>query len=167
MADAKQKEVATLTPTFTLASLASDASQLAGRQSDIINNEANEYLDYLVSGKITTGTTPTASKSIEVWAFAAVNDTPTYPDQFGASDANRSPTSRDILGGSARLLWAIPTDGTTSRTYWFGPISLAALFGGALPRRFGFYVVHNTGVNLNATAGNHALYADPKYATVG
>jgi len=42
--------------TITLDSLASDTNFLAGRESTEIDNE---YVDYLLSGKVTTGTSPT------------------------------------------------------------------------------------------------------------
>lgn len=167
MADFKQKDVASSALTITLASLASDSSLLAGRQSTVIDNSSNQYLDYLVSGKITAGTSPTAAKSIEVWAFATADDAPVYPDQFGASDAGVTPTSRDILANACALVASIPTDSTSNRTYWFRPTSIAALFGGVLPKKFGLFVVHNTGVNLNSTGSNHAIYSSPRYATVG
>ena len=50
--------------TFTLASLASSASLVAGRESTAVDNGTTLAVDYLVSGKITTGTSPTANKTI-------------------------------------------------------------------------------------------------------
>ena len=72
--------------TITLASLASDTNLLAGRESDVVDNSSNLYLDYLLSGKVTTGTSPTSARSIEVWAYALINDT-TYPGVFDGTDS--------------------------------------------------------------------------------
>jgi hypothetical protein len=46
---------------------------------------------------------------------------------------------------------------TSNITYFFLPISVAQLFGGSMPKYWGCFVAHNTGVNLNSTAGNHAI----------
>jgi hypothetical protein len=42
---------------------------------------------------------------------------------------------------------------------------VALLFGGVVPRKFVVFVTHNTGVALNATAGNHVIAITPVYAT--
>lgn len=152
--------------TITLASLATDANLLAGRQSTAVTNSSNLYLDYLIGGKITTGTSPTVGKSIEVWVYGAEDDTPTYPDAITGTDGNASMSSRDILATGLRLGAFIPTDATSNRAYWIAPFSIAALFGGVLPPAFGIFVVHNTAVNLHATSGNHFLKQTGVYNTI-
>ena len=58
-------------------------------------------------------------------------------------------------------------DSTASdRTYPFAPVSVAALFGGELPKQFLVFVVHNTGVALNGTGGNHVLSVTPVNQTL-
>lgn len=152
--------------TIALASLASDSNLLAGRQSTAWNNTSNKYLDLLIGGKISTGTSPTAGKQIEVWAYAAVNDTPTYPDAITGSDGNVTITSADIKIAALAKLEDIYTDATSSRAYWFKPRSIASLFGGELPPYGGIFVVHNTGVALHATGGNHVLSMTPVFRSV-
>ena len=152
--------------TVTLASLASDTNLLAGRQSNVLDNTATLALDYLISGKVTTGTTPTASRSIEVWAVGSWDGT-TYPDTVtGAGDAAKTLTTTDIKASICRLLGAMATDATSNRTYFFGPTSLAAAFGGVVPPKVVIFVVHNTAVALNATAGNHQIRVQPVVETV-
>jgi hypothetical protein len=148
--------------TITLASLAAGSTLLAGRGSDAIDNSTNLYLDYLAGGKITTGTTPTAG-TIEVWAYGLIDDTPTYPDVFDGVGSAETVTSADIKRAALKLLASIPTDTTSNRTYWFGPVSIAAAFGGSVPKKFGFFVTHSTVAALNATAGNHAIFVTPVY----
>lgn len=148
--------------TITLASLASDTSLIAGRQSTVIDNTSDLAIDAIVGGKITTGTSPTASKQIEVWAFASYDGT-TYGGGAGASDANFSPTGEKT---TFSLLTSIPTDSTSNHTYEFGTFSIAQAFGGTMPKKWGIYVVHNTGVALNATGGNHEIkYTAVKYTS--
>lgn len=165
MADIKLAYGTASDATITLASLASDTNLLAGRESSEIDNGTTLALDYLVSGKVTAGTSPTASRSIEVWAVGSWDGT-TWPDVFDGTNSDETITSADIKASVCRLLAAMATANTTDRTYHFGPVSVAAAFGGVVPRKFVVFVVHNTGVALNATAGNHQIRIQPVYETV-
>lgn len=154
--------------TISLASLATSSTLLAGRESTAIDNTTSLYTDYLVGGFITVGTTPTASTSIEIWAYGSVNDSPTYPDVLDGTDSDETLTNSGMKFGPLKLLSAIPVPATTSDLdYWFGPVSLAAAFGGVVPKFCGLFVTHNTGVNLNATGGNHVINYTPVYANIG
>lgn len=150
--------------TITLASLATSATLVAGRESTAVDNTSNKYTDYLLAGKVTTGTSPTASRYIEVWVVALMEDA-TYPDVFDGTDSAETVTSRDALAGYGRLAAVLPTDSTSDRTYFFGPASVASLFGGSCPKKFVVFVTHSTGVNLNSTGGNQALHVTPVYYT--
>ena len=151
--------------TITLASLASDTNLLAGRESATLDNTTTLALDYLISGKVTAGTSPTASRSIEVWAVGSWDGT-TWPDVFDGTDSAETITSADIKASICRLLAAMATANTSDRTYPFGPVSLAAAFGGVLPPKVVLFVTHSTGVNLNSTSGNHQIRIQPVYETV-
>lgn len=150
--------------TCTLASLPSDTTTYTlGRQSQAVSNLTALQLDYLLAGKIKTGSSPTAGR-IEVWAYAQLDDTPTYPDAITGSDAQITLTSADIKASGLRFVASLSTDTTTGRTYWFGGVSLASLFGGIVPKSFGLFVVNGTGVALDSSGSNHALYVTPVYA---
>lgn len=156
-----QSNADTVALTITLASLASTSAGilLAGRESTAVANTSNLDLDHLVSGRITVGTSPTVSRVIEVWAYAPVriaSGTPTYPDVLTGSDAAATITSANVKASALRLVWSTLVDSTTDRSYWIPPTSIGLLFGD-LPPRWGLFVTHDTGVNLNATAGNHYL----------
>lgn len=151
--------------TITLASLATDANLLAGREATAVDNTTDKYLDYLLGGKITTGTSPTDLKEIRVYVGALVDDT-TYPDVLDGTDSNETLTNSSIRDAALKIAAVITTNSTSNVTYWFGPISVAALFGGVLPKKFVVFVVHNTAVNLNSTGGNHAISITPIYETV-
>jgi hypothetical protein len=151
-----------ITLTITLASLASDTNLIAGRISTAVDNSTNGYVDFLVGGKVTTGTSPTNARQIEVWAYGSY-DGVTYSAGAGGTDANFSPTGEKSL---MRLLQIIPTDGTSNHTYEWGPCSIAQAFGGTTPSKWGIYMVHNTAVALNATTANHEVKATPvKYVS--
>lgn len=165
MADIKQAYGTASNLTVTLASLASDTNLLAGRESAAVDNTGTLALDYLVSGKITAGTSPTAARQIEVWAVGSWDGT-TWPDVFDGTDSDETITSADIKAAACRLLSTMATANTSDRTYHFGPVSIASAFGGVVPPKFVVFVVHNTGVALNATAGNHQIRLQPVYETV-
>lgn len=168
MADIKNAYGTAADATITLASLASDTNLLAGRQSSVVDNTSALTTDYLVSGKVTTNgsSAPTAARSIEVWAVGSWDGT-NWPDVItGSGDAGKTFTSADIKASLCRLLAAMATDATTGRSYFFGPVSVAAAFGGTLPPKFVVFVVQNTGQTLNTTAGNHQIRLQPVYQTV-
>lgn len=152
--------------TITLASLATDANLLAGRESTGLSNASNKYLDELVAGFITAGTSPTAAKQIEVHAIGALNDTPLYPDVFDGTESAETITSVDIKNAICAAIAIMSTSNTSDRAYPFKPVGLRQLFGDGLPAAHVLFVTHNTAVNLNATGGNQAIYHTPVYATV-
>lgn len=165
MADLKLSYPAASDLTITLASLASDTSLLTGRESATIDNATNLYLDILVSGKITAGTSPTAARSIEVWAVGSWDGT-NWPDVFDGTESAETITSADIKASVCRFVAAMATANTTDRAYHFGPVSLASAFGGTLPPKIVLFVTHSTGVALNSTAGNHQVRLQPVYQTI-
>lgn len=143
------------TLTAAVASLASDTNLLAGIESSIIDNSTDGFDDILISGKITTGTSPTTAKQIEVWAVAW--DGANWPDVFDGTTSAETITSSDIKNAICKPVAILGTNNTSDRTYHFSGVSLREAFRGDLPSKVVLFVVHNTGVNLNATAGNHEL----------
>ena len=149
--------------THTLTGLASDTNLIAGRESTARDNTTDDAIDAIVQGKATTGTTPTASRQIEVWAYGSVDGT-TYSAGATGTDANFSPTGEKTL---MKLLTIIPTDATSDHVYNWGPFSIAQAFGGTMPRNWGIFIVHNTGVAFNITAANQeTTYTPVKYESV-
>jgi len=148
--------------TITLASLAHHASWTTGRESNVIDNTSNKYVDALLAGKVTVGTGPTAYTTINVYVFALQDDS-NYPDAMDGTDSGESVL--DITGSYLRQVGIMYVGAATSdKTYYFGPVSVAQAFGGVLPPKWGVYIAHNTGQNLNSTAGNHAVnYIGVKY----
>jgi hypothetical protein len=150
--------------TITLASLASSSSKLAGRESAAISNTTGLYADILISGLVTTGTTPTDVKSIEVHAVS-IQQGSAWPDVFDGTDSAETITSVGIKNVLCRQLAYIATDSTSDRPYPWGQVSLAARFGGVLPKQVVIFITHDTGVDLNSTGGNHGLWITPVYWT--
>ena len=161
MADTDLRWAADVVLTITLASLATDANLLAGRESTaVVSSSQANVEDFLLSGRVTTGTSPTASKRIEVWTYAQIDDAPTYPDVLDGTDSNETMTSDDIKNLSLRLVAVILTSNVSDQGYDWGPVSLVGLYG-ELPEKWGVFEVHDTGVNLNSTASTHFVNAVP------
>ena len=124
------------------------------------------YLDAFVGGKITVGTSPTDQRQIEIWAYGNIDDVPTYPDVIVGTDAQIIISTMGTKISSLKLLSVIGTGPTTSQTYWFGPVSVASVFGGILPKNWGLFVCQNTAVTLNTTGTQHSITYTPIYETV-
>lgn len=146
--------------TNAVASLASDTNLLAGVESATVDNRTDGAEDHIMSGKFTTGTSPTASRQIEVWAVAW--DSNAWPDVFDGTSSAETITSADIKNALCYCVKILPTNNTSDRTYSFTGVSMKSVFGGVLPSQYVLFIVHNTGVALNATAANHEL----RYQTV-
>lgn len=151
--------------TITLGSLAQSSTLTAGRESTAIDNTSNKYLDYLLAGKIRTGGTATASTRIQICVVAMMDDS-TWPDVFDGTDSAETITNINMKNCIARIAADITIAATTATDYPFGPCSVAALFGGVMPKKFVVFVTHNTGGNLDSTNGNHTIYVTPVYATI-
>ncbi len=111
------------------------------------------------------GTTPTTNTEIRVYVVARRDDS-NWPDVFDGTDSAETCTSAGVRDGFAKLAAVMRVDSTTSnRTYDFGPVSVAALFGGALPAEWVVFVSHSTGVALNSTGTNHEINIKGVFAT--
>ena len=149
MADQKIAYASSASATITLASLASDSNLLAGRESAVVSNASSLYLDYLLSGVITTASSGlTDGKSINVYVYAQQTDSPTYPAGITGSDANLTLNSSNVRDAGLILAASVSTNDTASTAYSFSSVSVAACFGGSMPERFGVFVVHDTGAAL-------------------
>jgi len=156
---------ASATITIAPENVASSSDFTAGVESTAIDNSSNLYVDALVAGTWTSGTTPTTNTQVCVYVYAQRDDAPTYPDTIDGTSSAETITSAGILASALRLLGVMTVDSNTSnRAYWLAPCSVAQAFGGILPQRWGIFISHNTGVNSNTTAGNHVWkYQGVKY----
>jgi hypothetical protein len=140
------------TITMDLASLATSSTFVAGRESTQIDNTSNKYIDCLVSGFVSVGTTPTANTTIAIYVWGADTSLATTPlDVLDGTDSAETLTNTGILN-ALRLGASVAVPAATSDVqYIVLPFSVATLFGGVMPKYWGLYVAHNTGVNLRAT----------------
>lgn len=155
------------TITMGLANLASNSTWIAGQQSTEIDNTSNKYVDVIVQGSISVGTTPTANTVINVFVWGAdVAPSTTAINAINGADGSASITNTGVLYSMFRLGAAINVLVNTSNiAYPIAPFSIAQLFGGVMPKYWGLYVSHNTGVALRNTSVNtdSFTYAGIKY----
>lgn len=152
--------------TMDLSALGSSATFVAGRESSQIDNTTNKFVDVLVSGSVSVGTTPTANTSILIYVYGA--ETSLASVNLNTLDGTDSAVTLGNVGilNALRLGAAINVPvATTDVQYIVLPFSVAALFGGTVPKFWGLFVAHNTGVNLrsNAINTNSFEYVGIKY----
>ena len=152
--------------TMDLANLGTSATFVAGRESSQIDNTTNKFVDAIVSGQVSVGTTPTANTQINVYVWGADTSLATTAlDVLDGTDSAETLTNvgiRDALRLGASI--NVPAN-TSDVAYIVLPFSVASLFGGILPKFWGLFVAHNTAVNLrnNAVNTNSFEYVGVKY----
>jgi hypothetical protein len=147
MAESKIKYSTAQTVTLTLTSLA-DGSW---RQSASVDNGTNLYMDAHIGGIIQTGTSPTSGNTIDIYAYGSYDGTNFTAGASGSDAAYTADGEEDEL----MFLTSVSVDGTSDQDYVWGPVSVAAAFGGVLPETWGLVVENNTGATLNATGTNN------------
>lgn len=153
--------MATVTPSYSanttitmdLDGLGTSSTWIAGRESNEIDNTTNKYVDALVQGKVKVGTTPTANTAINIYVWGADTSLATTPiDTLDGTDSAETLTNTGVLNSALKLGATINVLVNTSDiVYNVAPFSVAQLFGGIMPKFWGLFVAHNTGVNLHAT----------------
>lgn len=136
--------------TCTLASLTNGS----WRQSAVVDNTANKYLDALVMGSVQVGTTPTVGNVIEVYAYGWIDAAPGYTAGASGSDAAYTADGEE---DELRLVGVITVDADSNIDYVWGPFPIAAAFGGILPPKWGLVFKNGTGATLHATGTNNAV----------
>ncbi len=153
--------------TMDLANLGTSSTWVAGRESTEVDNTTNKFVDAIVQGAISVGTTPTANTTINIFVYAADTSLATTPiDVIDGLDSAETITNTGVLYSMFRLGAAINVLVNTSDiAYPVAPFSIAQLFGGVMPKYWGLFVAHNTGVNLrnNAVNTNSFEYVGIKY----
>jgi hypothetical protein len=129
----------------------------------VVSNTTDKFLDALVFGKIKPQNSGSISapSAVFVYAYASVDGGTEYPDTVTGADAAitmNSPTQLKLLG----VIYVT----TINVTYKGGPWSVAALYGGKLPEKWGIVVQNDCGTALSATGGDHQFEYQGIYATV-
>jgi hypothetical protein len=145
--------------TYTsLDNLASDATLLAGASALAVDNGATACpLEIGITAKIKNNATPpSGGTSIEIFAYTAMDDTPTYPDTLDGADDLKTITTALIQNSCMQLMRSLTVSGTGSQVNPMSLIALGALFG-VMPRYWSVFIAHSCGQPIN-TSGNKVTY---------
>lgn len=152
--------------TITLASLAASSSLIAGQESNEVDNAATDkFVDVLLQARFKTGAASVAAGVIAVYVWGSdVSAATTALDVIDGADSAETITSAGVRDGLLRRAAVITVEAANSRTYLMAPTSLAALFGGVMPKFWGVWVTHSTTAALSSTAADHEIsYVGIKY----
>jgi hypothetical protein len=152
------------TITCTLASLVTTSAGSA-RGSASVDNSANLYVDAILTIAVKLGSTGLgADKACYVYLYGA------------GQDGIYSGSSAEVEGTDAAVTIDSPTNlkgpfviacPAVSTTYRLIVGSVASVFGGILPYKWGFVLQNSTGTTLDATEGNHTKDYTGIYYTNG
>jgi len=126
----------------------------SGVQSTVaVNNGSTLYIDALVGGKFVapTGGAVSANGVTRLYAYGSSDDGVTYSDWASGVDMTHA------LNGNAFLLGHVVMD-ASGETVAFGPYSMAAVFGGMLPKYWGVLVENATGRAFNNNVGHYSMW---------
>jgi hypothetical protein len=154
-----------VTMTLDVSSLADSSTWTAGRESTAVDNTSNMYVDAIVDnpdGLVANANTIGQEIRIYCWGqndSAATKNIST----LAGTDAARTITVEALQ--ALRLAAAIPALATGSLTYYFQPFSVAALFGGIMPKFWGLFVTHSMVSDFGATQASKFRYSGIKYTS--
>jgi hypothetical protein len=140
--------------TMNLSALASSATYISGRESNQIDNTTNKYMDALVQGSFTVGTTPAITGGLVIYLWGADTSLATTAlKTLDGVDSNKSLTTTELgmlkFGSFTSVLVA-----TSDTQYWIAPFTVASKFGGVMPKFWGLYVAHNMTAALRTNVAN-------------
>jgi len=124
------------------------------RQSTAFDNSTTRYEDGLIGGSIQVGTTPTDKTTIEIFLYGTFDGGTNYTAGCSGTDGAYTADGEEGLLPRAAIIYV---DTTTDQDYVWGPISVAAVFGGRMPQKFGAVIQNKSGVTTNATGTNNIM----------
>jgi len=122
------------------------------RQSAAVDNSGDKYLDALVGGFIKTGSGSEAGSYVDVYVSGSIDE----GDTFGGDCSG----TNSVYGGEDKNLTFLKRIHTEAEntTFEFGPWSIAAAFGGVLPRHWVLVFDNESDSELDGTGSNHEVH---------
>lgn len=155
--------------TFDISSLGTSATFVAGRESTQIDNTSNLYVDALVDVKGITGhasTAPAIGQEIRLYCWGSdVSLATTAIDVLDGTDSAETLGHVSVLNSLRPAGAAAVTVATAGLLYYIQPFSVAALFGGVMPKFWGLFLAHNHTGALAASQSALFQYSGIKYTS--
>lgn len=133
--------------TFDISSLGTSATFVAGRESTQVDNTTTQYVDCLVNVDGITGhatTAPVVGQLIALYAWGSDTSLATTPiDVLDGTDSAETLSHVAVLNSLRFAGVSVVTVATAALVYYIQPFSIAALFGGIMPKFWGLYLAHN------------------------
>jgi len=146
MADLKQKYGSKTNLTITLASLADSGA----RESTVVDNGTNLFVDVLIGGKLKAGASGVSSTGyVNIWAYGSADDGTLYDDACTGSDAAHT------MNGNAKLLAVLEMNANAEVVEFTVPLS--RVFN-HIPEDWGIIVENKSGATFDTTAGNFEIH---------
>lgn len=149
MADWKLKYGSSTPITVTLAGL----GDTSWRQAAAVDNSSNLLVDALVGGKIKTGAGSGAGDYVDVYVAASADGGTTYGGDCSGNDEAYAGEANNLIH-----LARVSTDAAET-TFEFGPLSIAAAFGGVLPEHWTLVFDNESDSTLDGTPENHNVHS--------
>jgi len=128
------------------------------RESTAVDNGTNRFIDAQVGGITQLGAVG-ADGTIDIFAYGTYDGTNYTAGMTGSDAAITWGTNTSVDGFlDLRFLGSVAVDNTDDNDdrKW-GPFSVAAAFGGALPSKWGIVIRNNTDIALHATGTNNEV----------
>lgn len=155
--------------TFDISSLGTSATFVAGRESTQIDNTSNLYVDALVDVKGITGhasTAPTVGQEIRLYCWGSdVSLATTAIDVLDGTDSAETLGHVSVLNSLRLAGSASVTVASAALVYYIQPFSVAALFGGVMPKFWGLFLAHNHTGALAASQSALFQYSGIKFTS--
>lgn len=157
----------TTTIALDLSSLATSSTFVAGIESAEIDNTSNKYVDCIVQSKGIVGhasTAPTVGQMIAVYVWGSDTSLATTPlDTLDGTSSTETLSHISVLNSLRFAAAPTVTVATAALSYYVLPFSVAALFGGVMPKYWGLFVAHNHTGALGSSNNNLFTYTGVKF----
>lgn len=151
--------------TMDLSLLGTSSTFVAGRESTEIDNTTTKYNKVMVSGSVSVGTAPTANTTIQIFVWGSNVSLATTPiDVLDGLDSAETLTNIGILNALKPGPTILVPAATSDVKYPVLPFEVGALFDDVVPKFWGLFVAHNTGVMLRLLSNTNMFeYVGIKY----
>jgi hypothetical protein len=147
--DILTKYVASSNLTVTnLNSLAASSTLLGGWESALVDNSSAGYVDYAITGKLTTSSANRQAGRIRVYAVRMLDDS-TWPDAFDGTESAESVATTGVRDNVCKLGAEMTVTNANGEVAEFS-FKVAALFGGICPAKFVLFVTGDAATSTNA-----------------